>query len=722
MPQSTDFQFTAGELEADDLRVLRYTGSEGISQCFVYDLDIATFDTQIKLEDIVGEAGHLVVTTAFGERHVDGVIARWEEVGRGKEVTYYTARLVPRVWTLNLIRQSRIFQNMSTPDILKAALDAAGIPSDEYRFSLQGKYEKRIYCVQYRETDFDFVCRLMEEEGMFFFFEHTESSHAMVVGDSPDAHQELPDGAEIRYREADSGMLGLEQVLHYRYARSLRPGAVTLKEFDFKKPTLLLKSSQKGGSDKESKFESYDYPGEYHVPSLGDRLAKVRLEEERAESYLGLGETDCRRFEPGYKFTLADHPNDALNAEYLLVRVRHVGEQPHASFGGGGGGAEGKTIVYRATFECIPSEVSYRAARVTPRPRVDGPQTAVVVGPSGEEIHCDEHGRVKVKFHWDRTDGKDDKVSCWIRVTQAWGGAGWGAMFIPRVGQEVVVDFLEGDPDRPLIVGRVYNGTSPPPYDLPAQKATSSIKSSSTPGGSGSNEIRMVDTGGSEEFYVHGQKDMNVLIENDRSEKIKNNETAEIDANRSVTVGGDQYEKIKGNDKTEITGDRDEKVSGTQTMEVDGDLKEKIGGKHEFKTGSDQTVTIGAKREETITSGYTLKVGTNLEVKAGSKISETTMKKEETVAVTSSETVGASKKISSAGQIKLESAMIKVDGAIVKIGAQGQLGLQGGMVQIQGSTMIKLEAGGSSLMLGPGIVQIQTSGIVMVNGSIIMLN
>ncbi len=723
MPMATDFTFTAENLDEEDLRVLRFSGSEGISQCFAFDLDLATLQTDIDFESVVGSPGRLTIHTPHTDRVVDGIVSRWEEVGHGRKTTYYSARLVPKVWTLTLIRQSRIFQQMSTPDILKKVLTGAGITTEGFKLSLKGTYQPRNYCVQYRETDFEFISRLMEEEGMFFFFEHTEDDgHVMIVGDSPDVHPEFPDDAIVRFREADSGMRGDEQVQHFRYARALRTGAIALKEFDFKKPSLALKSTQQASSGKDKAFESYDYPGEYHEQKLGDQLAKIRLEEERAEAYLGVGEADCRRFASGYRFTMEEHPTDALNQEYLVLRVRHQGEQPHAAMGDAAGKKEEKPVVYHAMFDCIPYATPYRPARITPRPRIDGPQTAVVTGPQGEEIHCDEHGRVKVKFHWDRLGSQDDKSSCWIRVSQAWGGSGYGALILPRVGQEVVVEFLEGDPDRPLITGRVYNGTSPPPYGLPANKTMTAIKSNSSPGGSGSNEIRFEDKAGSEEFFIHGQKDMNLLVENNRSQKIKVDEGIEIGGKRSVQVKSDQAEKVEGNDKIEIAGNRDETIGGNETDSIGGDLDVTVKGKDTLTVTGEQTIKVSGKRTDQVSGKSDLQVGSVYTIKSGSKIVEQTTQKEETIVATSKETVGAQKKITAAGQIGLESAMIKVSGAQVKVGAAGQLEVQGGVVQIKGTSVIQLDAGGSSLMIGPGIVKIQSSGVVMVNGAMIMLN
>ena len=608
--EEKDFKFSTKKFDAEEVRVLRYTATEGISQCFTYDLELEIYEIDVAFDDIIGEPGTLDIHTAHGQRLVHGIIARWEETGRNKAVTYYSVRLVPRVWTLTLKRQSRIFQQMSTPDILKKVLEEAGLSSDMFRLSLQGKYAERKYCVQYRESDFDFINRLMEEEGIFFFFEHTDDQEVLVLGDVPEVHGELPEDPILRYREGEAGMLSEETITQFRYARTLRTGAVALKEFDFLKPSLKLQSEQKHKSDKEKKFESYDYPGEFHVPSLGDQLAKVRLEEERAESYLGVGETDCRRMESGWKFTMEDHPRDEMNGPYVVLRVRHIGQQPHAGAGAGEGGENKK--VYHAIFECIPFAVPFRPPRLTPRPHIDGPQTAMVVGPQNEEIHCDEHGRVKVKFHWDRLGAADDKASCWIRVTQSWGGEGYGSMIIPRVGQEVVVEFLEGDPDRPLVTGRVYNGTSVPPYALPANKTITTMKSTSSPGGGGANEIAFEDKKGSEKFFLQAEKDHHLNVKNDAYESVGHDEHITIARDSITAVGRDVHELIErdelvdvGRDQSvNIGGKQMEHVAGTRTMKVAGDVHE----------------TFGANISTDVGGSYLLKAGKSLVIDAGTDI------------------------------------------------------------------------------------------------------
>ncbi len=593
---ATDFLFQAGPFGDDEFAVLRFTGSERLSQPFWYDVSLFGKNLEVDFEEMIGSDACLRISTPEGERFVHGVVARWEEGSAGKIGTFYEATVVPRVWALRLRRDSRIFQNLATPDIVKEVLEVAGLSSDQFRFALQGSYKPRTYCVQYRESDLDFVSRLLEEEGMFYFFEQTEDGHVLVIGDSNDACVPVEGTDALAFREGDPGMLGREQVLRFAYSRRLATGAVSLRDFDFKKPSLNQTATEKEAeAKKEARFVAEDFPGEYPDPGLGARLAKTRLEEGRAEAYLGVGETDCRRLSPGWRFTLEEHVNDELNREYLLVAARHRGVQPQGGHGGAGG-----SVVYRCSFECIPSEVPYRAPRVTPRPRLDGLQTAVVVGPKGEEIHCDEYGRVKVKFPWDRSGATDDKASCWIRTSQQWGGGGWGSMFIPRIGQEVVVEFLEGDPDRPLITGRLYNGASPVPYELPAQKIVTTMQSSSSPGGKGANELRLNDAAGAEELFTNASKDQNATIENDRTLKVGANEVISIVKNVLRTVTGTEEIHVVHHRAEQVAGDQKLNVKDDETWKITGSLTREIGSVRLRLIKGDSTLEVGGENSRQV--------------------------------------------------------------------------------------------------------------------------
>lgn len=490
-----DYTFKAGDYPSDKLKVVSFSGSEGVSELFRFSIELASSDAEVDFDAVVGQPALLTIRGPKSKRHVHGLISLFEQIGKDGKLTRYRAEVVPSVWMLSHRYDCRIFQNLSVPDIIKQVLTDAGISSDQRRFSLKRTYKEREYCVQYRESDLAFICRLMEQYGLFYFFEHGENSHTLVIGDDPVVHVPIPDPADLPYGSAaEEEETEPEQVVEFRYNREIRPGAVMLRDFDFKKPRLNLGSDSQAQNG-DGKLEVYDYPGEYQEPEEGKDLAKVRLEELRTTRQVGLGRSQCRRLTPGYRFTLKEHPRSDLNREYLLIRVSHSGGQPQI-LSPETSGSEGEGQSYDNDFECIPSDVSFRPSRMTAKPVVQGPQTAVVVGPKGEEIYTDGHGRVKVQFHWDRQGKKDEKSSCWIRVSQLWAGAGWGAMFIPRIDQEVIVEFMEGDPDRPVVTGRVYNGDNTPPYELPAEKTKSTIKSNTSKGGGSANELLMEDSQG----------------------------------------------------------------------------------------------------------------------------------------------------------------------------------------------------------------------------------
>jgi type VI secretion system secreted protein VgrG len=653
--KGVEFTFEAGGLDSEVLRVSKFQGSEGLSELFGYELGLVSAETSVSFDDVVGKSAKFRWATSDGERVIHGIVSRFEQSGQGRHLTYYAARLVPKVWTLTLMSKSRIFQNKSTAEILKAVLTDAGIPAEQFKLSLKGSYPARKYCVQYRESDFDFLSRLMEEEGIWYCFEHDDEKCVMLLADDPSTPQPIAGDETVVFREA--GLAGKEEVVSFRFARAMRTGSVVLHEFDFKKPKQSLKVEAK--ADAEAHLQAYDYPGEYPDAALGKRLAKVRLEQERAERELGRGASDCRRLESGHRFQLEDHPVEDLNQEYLLARVEHWGVQKQGGVSEGGDGGE-EERVYQNTFECIPSAVPWRPPRVTPRPRVEGPQTAIVTTPAEEEIHCDEHGRVKVKFHWDLEGPSDEKSSCWVRVSQGWGSAAWGAMFLPRKDDEVIVEFLEGDPDRPIITGRVYNGTNPPPYALPGEKTKSSIKTNSSPGGGGFNEVRFEDAKGSEEIFLHGEKDWNIVIKNDETHAVgrdrsktidhdetthvKNNRTETVDKEESITIGGGRTEKVAKDESVSISGSRTESVAKDETITITGNRTEtvskdeditikgsrtksvakdeavSISGKRGKSVDKDETVTIGEKYSQTVGKDAVIDVGKKLTILAGDEI------------------------------------------------------------------------------------------------------
>jgi len=570
---------------------------------------------------------------------------------------------------------------MSVQEIIEQIFDEAGIQSDCYRFALQGNHETREYCVQYRESELNFISRLMEEEGIFYFFEHDDEKHVMVMADNPDAHVAI-DTPTIVYNEASSMVSDQESIYEYRFVQQIRPGTVLFRDFNFEQPSLggmeVMALSGDQSPEYENNLEVYDYPGEYSEQNLGSDLAQIRLETLRHNRQIGSGSSVCRRFLPGYRFTMDRHSRSDFNQEYLITRVVSTATQPL-----GEDSDEGSS--YNNEFECIPYSVPFRSTRRALRPLVEGVQTAIVVGPAGEEIYTDEHGRVKVQFHWDREGQNDENSSCWIRVNQGWAGANWGAMFIPRIGQEVIVDFLEGDPDRPIITGRVYNGDNTVPYPLPDNKTKSTVKSDSSKGGGGSNEIRFEDSKGNEEVYVHAQKNMNEKVENNMSTSVGANQSISVGGNRSISVSKNESYKIDGDETVEIKGNRSKTVNGDETITVKGTYTETITKAtkitisdgtydHDVATGTAKYHVTGALTENYDASQKTT-VANEIEIKSSGSHIHITASTDITLKV------GASQlSMKSDGTIELKGVKIGIKGTSVGIDGSASVDIHGASV------------------------------------------
>ena len=462
----------------DDLRVARFSGTEGMSQLFRFDVTVGTQSADITLEDVVSKTATLEVFAGKEARLFNGLVSDFELLdSQPNAPTAYRITLVPKVWLLANGQAFRIFQEQTAPEIIETVLSDAGLSVDEdFRFSLTGQgssssYRTREYCVQYRESDWAFVSRLMEEAGMFYYFEHSADGHMLVIGDNPSACGSLDE--PVVYRTKSGAVVASEYIDRFRLRERVRPSKVVLRDFNFKKPDLDLEKAAEAGDG----LEVMDYPGEYDTPDDGKNLAQVRLERYQAERRTGAGSGSCALLTAGHSFELCDHPRADVNRSYLVTTVEHRGAAPFV--------AQDGAATYSNTFRCMPDDVVFRAPLSTPKPVIRGVQTALVVGPSEEEIHTDEHGRVKVQFHWDRHGESNESSSCWIRVSQMWAGKSWGTLFLPRIGHEVVVDFIEGDPDRPMVVGSVYHGTNVPPYTLPDDMTKSTLKSNSSTGGEG---------------------------------------------------------------------------------------------------------------------------------------------------------------------------------------------------------------------------------------------
>ena len=613
MPEKQQFFTLQIEGVSADLRVVRFRGTEGISELFEFQVDFASDDPAIDFDATIGKPAVLEMQTNDDPRIVHGIVSCIEEVGVGPKFTNYAATIVPALWTFGLRKDCCIYQAQNVPDVIKDILVSGGLESGtDFDIRLKGSYPKMEYCVQYRESDLEFVTRLMEETGIFYFFEHATDGHKLVLADDKGEHADIGGPAVLAFRAVDTGMQSeVEEVTRLRYARSLRTGAVAMRSFNFEKTQLSLETTSKAGDDTD--YVDYDFDGRYFSENSGKDLAKIKQEAYAVSRRTLSGTSNCRHFTAGFKFAVSEHPRDDCNSDYVLTKVSHAAVQPQAAGADGMGGASDEPA-YSNTFDAIPADVTFRPQQVTERGLVEGPQTAVVTGPAGEEIHCDAHGRVKVKFHWDRLGAKDEKSSCWVRVSQS---HRINDLAIPRVGEEVIVDFLEGDPDQPIITGRVYNGTKQSPYSLPGDKTKSSFKTYSSPGGGGFNELRFEDSSGSEEVFMHAQKDMNVKVLNDRTRDIGhddkqlvgNDETLEVKRDRFRTVGRNEAVDIGADQLIKIKADRTESVGGNESVKIDKNLTHEVEGTRTEKTGKERTTSVGAKDSLTVGDDQEVSVG-----------------------------------------------------------------------------------------------------------------
>jgi type VI secretion system secreted protein VgrG len=655
-------------LGKDALLLNGFSGQEAISRPFSFQLKcVAENAKKVPFESILGQKVTVEIALPGGsKRWVNGVCCRVAQGGRDATFTRYLLDLVPEAFLLSRKTQSRIFQHLSIPDILKKVL--TGFP---VTWEIQGTFHPRDYCVQYRESDFAFASRLMEEEGIYYFFKHSDGSHAMVVANSPGSHSDLPAKSSLIFDAVGGGTREEDRVNAWEKAQELRSSKVTLWDHCFELPHKHLeaesqiqaavaagKSSHKLKLGANAPLELYDFPGAYAQRFDGinkgggeqpaeiqkifqdnSRTAEVRMQSEAAASVLVHAGSNCRQIVSGHKFTLERHFEG--DGSWVVHQVEHVASEGADVRSGGG------DFAYQNHFSCFPAALPFRPPRVTPIPTVRGTQTAVVVGPPGEEIFTDKYGRVKVQFHWDREGKNDTDSSCWVRVGQPIAGRRWGASFWPRIGQEVIVDFLEGDPDQPIVVGSVYNSDQMPPYlgDGPDGKhkndnKLTGVKSNTTMGGEGYNEWRFDDAKGKQQIFLHAERNMDTRVKNDSMEGVLHDKHltvgGEKDGNKSGDykelvyqdvhlhnkrnleqhVGGDmklliggedgpggldlvvKYDRktlVENNDHVHVKSDRKEKVDGGQSLTVGGDQQEKVGKNHALEAGNEIHLKGGLK-------------------------------------------------------------------------------------------------------------------------------
>jgi type VI secretion system secreted protein VgrG len=659
---------------ATAVEVADFNAIERLSNPYILNIDLASayeipFDAAIQKEALLTIAGD------EANRYFHGLVRKFEHTGRSGQKYLYQAEIVPSMMLLSLEQDCRIFQDKDVQKIIADIFQEAGIPSDRYEFRLKNKDHLRKFCVQYRETDMDFVCRLLQEEGIFYFFEHSKDKHVMVFGDDTVNYKPIEGSPEISFKPSSGLNPEKESISYVDFSRRLRPGTYTHTNYNFKKPSVDLETKEKGKDEKLQRFEIYDYPGPYGQEDRGKRLAKIRLDAGKALEEQANGNSNCPRLVAGFTFKLEGHDFSNFNREYLLVGVSHSGQQPQALEEQSGSGAGAS---YSNNFAAIPSTVAFRPLKTIEKPYVRGLQTATVVGRKGEEIHTDQWGRVAVQFHWDRRGKNDENSSCWIRAGQMWGGGGWGAQFIPRVGDEVLVDFMEGDPDWPIIVGCVYNEANQPIYDPTKNKTQSGIKTRSYPEGPGFNELRFEDKKGEEHVYLQGEKDWNILIKNDKGQNVGHDETLSVANNRTKTVGVNQSETIGANKEIQVGANHTETIGSNMSLSV----------------GSNASVTVGGTKTESVALASAENVGGAKAVTVGGALAFTVAGAMNTaVGLVQAEEVGLVKKTMVGKSYDItagDSIKITCGRASIQLDKDGSIAITGTWLSINGSSQVAI--------------------------------
>ncbi|POY56405.1 type IV secretion protein Rhs [Pectobacterium versatile] len=595
MANSTGLQFTVkvGALAAGTFAVVDFRLDEGLNRPFSLSLSLASALPDVDFGAVLDQPCELMIWYE-GElkRRVSGIVSGFTQGDTGFRRTRYQMEVRPALWRLGLRTNARIFQAQKPEAIIGALLEEAGIT--DYAFALRNEHAVREYCVQYRESDLAFITRLAAEEGMYFFHEYEEGKHRVVFADDAGA---LTKGPELFFNLATQGLSEGEYVRRFHYAERVSTSDVELKDYSFKTPAYGLSHKKTSGEleHQRESYQHYDYPGRYKQDPSGKAFSGYRLDALRSGAVTSEGESNCAGLMPGNTFTLTEHPNTTLNAVWQTVSVTHVGQQPQALEEESGG----EPTTMSNSFAVVKGTTTWRAA-MPYNPMVDGPQIATVVGPAGEEIYCDQYGRVKLQFPWDRYGASNDQSSCWVRVSQGWAGGQYGMIAIPRIGHEVIVSFLEGDPDQPIVTGRTFHATNRPPYDLPAHK-TRTVLRTETHQGEGFNELRFEDQAGQEEIYIHGQKDLNALVENDVVWHIKHDAHTDID-NERVT-------RIKANDHLTVENEKRDHIKGEHSLTVDASMHQKLGQALLVEAGEEVHVKAGVKIVLEAGAELTLKVG-----------------------------------------------------------------------------------------------------------------
>ncbi len=604
-------------LGADVLRLHSMHGSEELGRLFDYQITVLSEKNDVDPDKLLGQP--ITVTLELPDqktRYFSAYATRLAQVGMIGRFHAYQITARPWLWFMTRVTDCRIFQNKTVPQIIKEVFgkyEGLAVYSPD---QLTAKYREWEYCVQYRETTFNFISRLMEQEGIYYYFKHEENKHTMVLADAKSLHTPYPGYDKLSFLSTEQVAPDEEHIHAWHFAREVQPVAYATEEFDFKRPSFELRVKKEvARNHAQAKFEMFDYPGEYVQKTDGEHYAQARIEELHSQFELASGSTNARGLTVGHLVKLAKHPREDQNKQYLVVSANYSLQ-----------GAEHETAAsegaaYSCNFTVLDSRQQFRTQRLTPKPMVQGPQTAIVVGPSGDEIYTDPegYGQVKVQFHWDRYGKSNETSSCWVRVSHPWAGKNFGAIHIPRIGQEVIVDFLEGDPDQPIITGRVYNNEQMPPWPLPANNTQSGILTRSSKGGTpaNANAIRFEDKKGAEQVWIHAEKNQDIEVENDETHWVGHDRRKTIDNDETVHVKHDRTETVDHDETITICNNRTENVGVDEKITIGSNRTEKVGVNETIDIGSNRTETVGANEMITVALTRTRNVGINEMVNVG---------------------------------------------------------------------------------------------------------
>lgn len=602
------FKLQVEGLEDDALLVHSFEGLESLSDdgvqgdaCigFRYALELASRQSTFTPEQLIDKTAELTFyrNNELVQR-VHGIVRHFAQKDIGHHFSYYSLTLVPALERLSLRQNSRIFQLKTVPEILSIILQEMGI--NDYAFSVKRTCAQREFCVQYRETDLAFLHRLAAEEGLIYSFIHEEGKHTVLFTDSTESLPKI--NGNIAYNSLSGGTVDVPYISRLSVDTRMGVSTTTLEDYSFKKPTYTFPQHADGVEMdyQQTQYEHFDFPGRFKDDATGEAFTKIRTEYLRRNARTAQGKSNQPKLRAGYQFTLSEHLNDDVNGDYLVVAIRHQGKQPQALEEDAGGGA----TLYANQFTLVPAAVTWQA-KPQPKPQVDGPMIGVVVGPEGEEIFCDKYGRVKVHFPWDRYSNSDEQSSCWVRVSQGWAGSQYGMIALPRIGHEVIVTFLNGDPDQPIITGRTYHATNTTPYPLPDNK-TKTVMRTATHQGEGYNELSFEDQADSEKIYLHAQKDYEAIVNNDHTEMIHHDKHNTVDHDSFTKIGKNQHTTIMGENRSSVNKDCFEEVGTITGAEA----------QNQYKVGNLLAVDAGQE--------ISLKAGAKLVVEAGAELTLTT--------------------------------------------------------------------------------------------------